>query len=771
MLISQINGIEMKLVICEKNIAANRIAYILSNGKIKSQRIGKTPVYEFVKDNEQWKVIGLRGHIINLDYPKKYNGWQAVSPIELINIDPCKNVSEKSISLALKDLVATNPSLIIATDYDREGELIGVEAIELIHDFNKKIDKIKRAKFSAITGYEIHNAFQKLSEVDYNLSNAGQARQIIDLVWGVVLTRFISLTANRLGKDFLSIGRVQSPTLAILVQREKEIQQFEPKTYWKIIARLKKDELFDAVHSKDQIWDKQDAQQLYDKVKDAKKALIKEVTKKIEKEYPPPPFNTTTFLQAVSYLGLSATKAMSIAEELYMAGLVSYPRTDNTVYPSSLNIKGIVEKLKNSAFSKEASEVLSNGRPRPTRGKKQTTDHPPIHPVDAPMNKKLSLEQEKVYELICRRFLATLAKDAVSESVHAILSISGEDFKTTGYRLVEPHWKNIYTYIKEKRKTLPSLSEGEIISVTKIILKEDQTKPPQRYTQGSLIAKMEQLSLGTKSTRHEIINKLYQRKYITGSNLVPTSIAIAVIDALSECDVVKPKMTAVLENDMNDISEGKKSLEKTISESRKMLSKVMIELENEKDQIKKSITTAHLKQNRIGVCPLCGKDMLIRNSRSGNNFVGCSNFPDCRNTYPLPQKVKIIPTTKKCDTCDAPLIEISSKNKKKKEICINPKCSKVSNEPSFSIGPCPKCGKDMIIRTSRSGDHFVGCTNFPRCKNTYSLPKNKEINPTRQICNQCKAPLISIDVNNKKPSVQCLNAECPSRKQKKYEEK
>jgi DNA topoisomerase I len=771
MLISQTHGIEMKLVICEKNIAANRIAYILSNGKIKSQRIGKTPVYEFEKDNEQWKVIGLRGHIINLDYPKNYNSWQAVSPKDLINVEPCKNISEKSISIALKQLVDTNPFLIIATDFDREGELIGVEAIDLIHDFNKNINKIKRAKFSAITPYEIKNAFQQLDDVDYNLSNAGQARQIIDLVWGVVLTRFISLTANRLGKEFLSIGRVQSPTLAILVQREKEIQQFQPKTYWKIIARLKKDFLFDAVHSNDQMWDKKVAQDIYDKTKDAKNALVTQVTKKIEKELPPPPFNTTSFLQASSYLGLSASKAMSVAEELYMSGLISYPRTDNTVYPPSLNIKAIVEKLVNSKLSKHSSEVLKNGRSRPTRGKKQTTDHPPIHPVDVPKNKKLSPDQEKVYELICRRFLATLSQDAVSEIVHAAVSISNEDFKTSGYRLIEPHWKNIYTYIKERRKPLPSLEKGETISVSKVILKEDQTKPPQRYSQGSLIAKMEQLSLGTKSTRHEIINKLYQRKYITGSNLIPTKIAVAVIDALSECDVVKPKMTSVLENDMNDIAEGNKTLEKTINESRKMLSTVMIELEKEKDQIKKSITTAHFKQNRIGICPSCGKELIIRNARNGNSFVGCTNFPNCRTTYPLPQKVKIIPTTKKCDTCDAPVVQIIGRGKKKKEICINPKCPTVSDKPSFNIGPCPKCGNDMIIRTSRSGDRFVGCTNFPRCKNTYSLPKNKEITATKQICNQCKTPLISIVADSKNNYIQCLNTDCPSRKQKKVEDK
>ena len=253
----------MKLVICEKNIAARRIAYILSSGKSKSTRIGQTPVYEFSMDGETWKIAGLKGHIINLDYPAGYNRWTKISPRELINIDPCKKISEKSIAFALKSLVDKNPYLIIATDFDREGELIGVEIIDFLKEYNKDITQIKRAKFSAITNYEISNAFNKLTEVNYDLSNAGKARQVIDLVWGAVLTRFISLTSHRLGKDFLSIGRVQSPTLALLVEREKEIQNFVPKTFWKIIAKLKKDEIFDAVHCEGQIWDEEHAKNIY----------------------------------------------------------------------------------------------------------------------------------------------------------------------------------------------------------------------------------------------------------------------------------------------------------------------------------------------------------------------------------------------------------------------------------------------------------------------------------------------------------------------------
>jgi len=256
----------MKLVICEKNISARRIAYILSDGKSKSSRVGNIPVYDFSKEGEPWRIIGLKGHIINLDFPAGFNKWNKVTPADLIHVNPVKKVSEKGIAAALKSLVDAKPFLIVATDFDREGELIGVEVIDLLKEFNNEINQIKRAKFSAITNYEIKNAFDSLTEVDYNLSSAGETRQVIDLVWGAVLTRFISIASDRFGKDFLSIGRVQSPTLALLVDREKEIKTFVPKPFWKIIANLKKRESFDAIHVEGQFWDEKKVQGIFNKI-------------------------------------------------------------------------------------------------------------------------------------------------------------------------------------------------------------------------------------------------------------------------------------------------------------------------------------------------------------------------------------------------------------------------------------------------------------------------------------------------------------------------
>jgi DNA topoisomerase-1 len=664
----------MKLVICEKNIAARRIANILSGGKARSRRIGNIPVYEFTKNNEPWGIIGLKGHIVNLDFPSGFNQWTKTALQDLIHVEPCKKIKEKSIASAMQTFADKNPDLIVATDFDREGELIGVEAIDLIKQRNQKITKIDRAKFSALTNYEVTKAFDKLVDVDYNLSNAGEARQIIDLVWGAVLTRFISLTSNRLGKEFLSIGRVQSPTLAILVDREKEIKNFVPEPFWQIIATLKKDKLFSAIHVENKFWDEDEANSIYGKVKNSKTGTVKEIKKTISKELPPSPFNTTSFLQSASALGFSTATAMQIAEELYMYGLTSYPRTDNTVYPKTLGIKSIAQRLLKSRFSKEAEEVVKNGRATPTRGKKYSSDHPPIHPVGVPTANQLNSNQEKIYELICRRFLATLAKDAISETSELSIDINGEEFKASGYRLIEPNWKNIYTYFREKRKAIPELKEGEKIDVNKIILKEDTTKPPSRYTQGSLIAKMEELSLGTKSTRHEIISKLYSRKYVTGSPPVPTATGFAVTDAIENYNISKPDMTAQLEKDMDLISEGKKTLKDTVGNSRKMLVQVMKSLEKDKESIRLKIKDALREQKLIGKCPNCGHDMVIRSSKKGKRFVGCTNYPKCENTYSLPQKGSVMKTDKICAKCNTPIVKVKMTGRKYWYLCLNSNC-------------------------------------------------------------------------------------------------
>jgi DNA topoisomerase-1 len=672
------------LVICEKQNAAKRIAAILSKGMAKGTLFHKVSVYIFERGNERLSIVGLRGHILELDYPEEFRRWHRIKPRELTHIAPEKKVSKGATNIvaALRELARDHDNIILATDFDREGELIGVEALNVVKDVNPKIE-VKRARFSALTKDEVESAFDNLVDVDFNLSASAESRQVVDLAWGATLTRFISIASNQSGKDFLSVGRVQSPTLAVIVDKEKEIMSFKPEPYWEIEAKLEKDTKFSTKHKNGRFFDSEKVKSAYDNAKEVKTGIVSQVIKKEKKDRAPTPYNTTTFLRDATRQGLSAAKAMSIAEDLYTNGFISYPRTDNTVYPKSLNLRGILEKLTKSEFSQDAKELLERKPLRPTRGKTLATDHPPIHPTQASKKKDLNRSQWKIYELVVRRFMATLAGEAKSETTSIICDLGGEPFETKGLRFLDLGWRKYFPYYTPKEVILPDMKEGDKVKVLKVTLIEDQTKPPNRMGQGSLIGEMERLGLGTKSTRHEIIQKLYVRGYVQNSPPQPTPSGIAVIEALEEYarTITRARMTATLEKDMEQVAEGKKDYEEIVSESQDMLDKVFIHLEENRERIGNAIKEALKEQRIVGKCQKCGGELLIMRSHRGKRFVGCSSFPKCRNSFALPQRGKLDFLDKTCELCGAPMLKFGRGRGKKKDVCINMKCknSKVTS--------------------------------------------------------------------------------------------
>ncbi len=666
------------LIICEKNNAAQRISTILSSGKYNKTFVNKVPVFRFAYNKKDCTVVGLRGHILGLDYPPEFKRWQLHNLEELAKTDPIKKPTVGSIASALKTVSSGIEEIIIATDFDREGELIGAEALEIVQ---KKGMTIKRARFSALTKPEVENAFENLIDVDMNLAKAAETRQIIDLAWGAALTRFVSIVSDQTGRDFLSVGRVQSPTLALVVDREMEIEKFDPKAFWEISANLeKKDEkgTFTAKHDHGIFWETEEASKAFALVEKAKEAKIGKVVKEEKKDYPPNPFSTTQFLLDANRMGISPARAMNVAESLYTEGFISYPRTDNTVYPKSLPIKRILQDLvMNSDLSKEAESILSQGSIRPTRGKKETTDHPPIHPVSGAKKSKLVGERWAIYELVTRRFLATLAQAAEVVLTNAEVDIDGEKFKAQGHNTTYRGWYDIYTYYKIKDTFIPDLKEGELVPIIQVMKRESKTKPPNRFNQGSVIKEMENLGLGTKSTRHEIIQKLYDRRYIDGTQLQPTTTGRALIKALEESaeQITQHEMTSTLEEDMELVAQGKKKMEEVIDESKGMLLRSLKTLEKNKDKVRKEIKDALNKQSFIADCPSCdGGQLMIRWSKRGKRFVGCSGYPACSNTYALPQSGLVVPHEEKCDRCGTPAIKLINKGRKPAKLCLDLDC-------------------------------------------------------------------------------------------------
>ncbi len=744
-----LNSLVKTLIIAEKRNAAQRIAYILSGGKSKFVKIGRAGYFKYEKDGNEYFVVPLRGHIVELDYDEKFKRWDINNLIELVNEKPKKINKEIGIIKILWDIAKDVDEIIIATDYDREGELIGVEALSVIEKKYGEKYNVKRAKFSALTKDEIEKAFRNLVDISYNLASAAEARQHIDLAWGASLTRFISLVSGRRGKDFLSVGRVQSPTLALIVKRELEIENFKPKPYWNINAKLQKRKLFVAAHEKNPFWENEKVKEIMEKLKGATEGEVKKVNREKKEMYPLPPFDTTSFLSDATKLGISAARAMRIAEELYMAGYISYPRTDNTVYPKSLNIKSILSSLEKGKFGEDVNRLRGEMRRSPMRGRKESKDHPPIVPV---RNANLTGDKGKIYELIVRRFLATLAPNAVYEDVKVDIEIQGEPFKAHGKTLLKEGWLYYYPYVKFEEKTIPELKEGDRVKVKEIKDEKKETQPPKRYSQSSLLREMEKLNLGTKSTRADIIQKLYDRGYVKGNPLVPTPVGRALVENLMkhDVDVVQPDMTARLEVDMDKIEKGDRKMDEVIDESKEMLIGIIEKLHESKEDfggnMKKSMS------NEIGECSNGGK--LIFYHRK--NVVVCKS-PEGNKYYYLPSTGKVEFLDKKCPVCRLPLIKVIRRGQSPEIRCLNPKCE--YNKKKDVVGKCPKCGGDLVIRQSKNGKRFIGCSNYPKCKVTYPLPQKGQVIPTGETC--CNgAPVVIIRKKGRKDWKICVDMNC-----------
>jgi DNA topoisomerase-1 len=642
----------MHLIITEKDLAAKSLSHILSGGRASTEKVGSVNVYRF--DNSA--VMGLKGHIVTVDFPEKFSKWD-VNFHELIKADLTIVPINKPLISALKKVAKDSDRVTIATDFDREGELIGFEAYNIIKSV--KDVGINRVRFSSMTPNEIKKAFKSPSEIDRNLAHSGEARQEVDLIWGAALTRYLSTTSRRLGKNFLSAGRVQSPTLALIVDKEREIRKFAPELYWEVYIDLTKgNSKFQAKHVKGRFINKDEASSVVSKIRT--EATVTNFSKGVKIDNPPAPFNTTEFLSAASSLRMAAKRAMNIAESLYIAGWISYPRTDNTVYPNSLDLRLTVGMFRKGEFAENAEKLLQKKELVPTRGKKQTTDHPPIHPTSKATQQDLDAQGWKIYELVVRRFFATLS-DPASWCIKKItLESGGEAFKATGLELVTRGWRYHYPYVAINEKHVPDLKSGDCLKIQSKKIIEKETQPPQRFAEGQLIKKMEELGLGTKSTRHEILNKLVQRGYVHTNPLRPTNLACAVTRSL-ECyapAITKPDMTRLLEEEMEHIKDGNLQKDFVVNSSRDILDSIFYTLDEKAIEIRDSLLEGLKEDAIVGECPECGSSLSVKRSKKGGRFIGCGGYPNCTFALPLPKAGRLVVTHKECQMHKMRLIKV-----------------------------------------------------------------------------------------------------------------
>ncbi|WP_457743110.1 DNA topoisomerase I [Thermococcus sp.] len=705
------------LIIAEKPNVARKIAYALAEGKPVRKKIGKVNYYEFTRDGKKVIVAPAVGHLFSLAPKVKTYGY----PIFDIDWVPVY-VAEKGKSYA-KDYIKALATLakgadefVVACDYDTEGEVIGYTALKYACGVDPS--KAKRMKFSALTKADLLRAWYNLEPtINFGMADAGIARHILDWYWGVNLSRALTSAIKRASGKWmvLSTGRVQGPTLKFLVDREKEIQNFKPTPYWVIKMLLEKDGgKYTAVYEKERILDENEAKRI---VEEAKKgpAFVERIEVRQQQRKPPVPFDLGTLQrEAYSAFGYSPKKTLELAQKLYEKGYTSYPRTSSQKLPRNLNFRSILQKLaKLPEYKPFAHALLGKDKLRPVEGKKDDPAHPAIYPTgELPKPGELTKDEANLYDLIVRRFLALFMEPAVRESMKVFINSNSHRFILSGSRTLKEGWLKVYgKYVKFDEVILPPFKEGEPVKVLQIKREKKKTKPPARYSPAAVIKKMEDLGIGTKATRAQILETLYSRGYIEGKRKIKvTPLGMRVIEALEKNvpDIVSVELTKAFEEKMEKIMGGKAKKEGVIEESKNQLVKILKVFKEREIDIGRmlmettgtGVTTSKTASSSsglgvsasrtadapkkpangekkaplvIGKCPKCGGDLVVRyNRKTGKRFVGCSNWPKCNVTYPLLQRGEIIPTNKTC--CDgAPVVKIREKGREY-EICVDMNC-------------------------------------------------------------------------------------------------
>ncbi len=720
------------LIIAEKPNVARKIAYALAEGKPVRKTIGKVSYYEFTRDGKRVIVAPAVGHLFSLAPKVKTYGYP-IFDIEWVPV----YVAEKGKSYA-KDYIKALSTLskkadefIVACDYDTEGEVIGYTALKYACGVDPS--KAKRMKFSALTKADLLKAWYNVEPtINFGMADAGIARHVLDWYWGVNLSRALTSAIKRASGKWmvLSTGRVQGPTLKFLVDREKEIENFKPTPYWVIKMFLEKNgEQYTATYEKERILDEEEAKRI---VEEAKKgpAFVEKVEVKQQQRKPPVPFDLGTLQrEAYSAFGYSPKKTLEIAQKLYERGLQSYPRTSSQKLPKNLNLRGIIQKLAHlPEYKPFAHELLGKEKLKPVEGKKDDPAHPAIYPTgELPKPGDLTKDEGNIYDLVVRRFLALFMEPAVRETMKVIINSNDHRFILSGARTVKEGWLKVYgKYVKFDEVLLPAFKEGEPVKVLQIKREKKRTKPPARYSPAAVIKKMEDLGIGTKATRAQILETLYSRGYIEGKRKIKvTPLGMRVVEALEKNvpDIVSVELTRAFEEKMEGIMAGKADRERVIEESKNQLVKILkVFKEKEMDigrmllettgtgatssksAAKKAGAVKELSEEEerevqravdgkegsgnagnakagnpgkkplvIGKCPKCGGDLVVRyNRKTGKRFVGCSNWPKCDVTYPLLQRGEIIPTDKTC--CGgAPVVKIRE-GKREYEICVDMNC-------------------------------------------------------------------------------------------------
>ncbi len=647
----------------------------------------------------QYKVVSSKGHIRDLATTGKYGLGVDIEDDFKPHYVPI--AGKKKIISDLKKNVKESDKIFLATDPDREGEAISWHLKDAL---GIKENEYERVLFHEITKDKVIDAFNNPRKIDYNLVKSQETRRILDRIIGFRLSKLMQSKTG--GK---SAGRVQSVALKLIVDREREINNFKSEEYWSISAIFNDFEanLFNYKDKEIKIASEVEADKILSELKDD--FLVKSVSEKEKSKKAKPPFITSTMQQdASNKLNFNAKKTMSLAQKLYegidigndTVGLITYMRTDS-IRLSDDYIKEAYKYI-NDHYGKDYI-----GYVKTSKKKDNVQDaHEAIRPTSIlrtpeKMKPYLTSDLYKLYELIYYRTLASLMADARVNATTIILENNDYLFKATGQVLIYDGYLKVYKdFEKSEDKTLPNIQTNEVLKAASIEKEQHFTQPPARYTEAKLIKEMEELGIGRPSTYATVIDTIKQRNYVTleDKKFIPTQMGIETTDKLQDffSDIINVEYTANMENDLDKIAEEKedniKVLHHFYASFEPLVKKAFGEMEKKEPE-----KTGEL-------CPECGNPLVIRKGKYGQ-FTACSNYPECKY--------------------------IKKETKEVKEIV-----------------KCPKCDGMIIEKTSKKGKTFYGCNNYPKCKTaTWDIPTGK-------LCPKCQELLV-----NHNGKVKCSSCE------------
>ncbi|RDY24790.1 type I DNA topoisomerase [Romboutsia maritimum] len=616
----------------------------------------------------------------------------------------------------LKKEAKKSKQVYLATDPDREGEAI---SWHLAYILGLNEEDPCRIEFNEITKDAIKKAIKNPRNIDLSIVDAQQARRVLDRLLGYQISPILWQKVRK----GLSAGRVQSVTTKLICDKEKEIKAFDPKEYWTIDINAKTEKNKDITLK---FYGKKN-----EKIELDNENMVNEILKEIEgqdinvtsiesktrRKSAPKPFTTSMLQQeAANKLSFTTKKTMMIAQELYegididsegTVGLISYIRTDSKRISDEAKYKAkdyILDELGEDYYK-------ANPDKKDNKSTKKVQDaHEAIRPTlvnrtPDSIKSSLSRDQFKLYNLIWRRFVSSQMEDSVFDILNVECKINDVIFKATGSKLKFDGYTKIYNFTDREDKVLPSIKEGDLLKIDEIIPLQHFTQPPARYTEASLVKTLEELGIGRPSTYAPTIATILNREYVEkqGTSLCPTELGMIVTDILENNfqKFIDVDFTAQMENKLDDIEEGNTQWKEVVSEVYEPL-KEAIEVAME------SIEKINMDEETDEICENCGSNMVIKYGRFGK-FMACKNYPDCKTTKPLVNKVGV---------------------------------------------KCPKCKDgDIILRKSKRGKAFYGCSNYPNCD---FVAWNK---PTGELCDKCGSYMVE-KVTKSETKVICSNKEC-----------